>query len=117
MVEKLDRAYGIADASKTAILANERDKAQQILQQQFDAALDDTGGHMYRLINILGGEAKDVLEEAARRQAWSMRMTVAVLIGGTALTLLLAMGFAHRSVGRPLKRLEHTMIQIGRAHV
>ena len=115
MVEKLDRAHAIADEIRAAVLAGERDQAQNILRQRLDAALEDTGGHMYRLINILGGEAKDVLEEAARRQAWSMRMTVAVLIGGTALTLLLAMGFAHRSVGRPLKRLEHTMIRLAAA--
>ena len=115
MVEKLDRAYQIADASKVAVLAGERDKAKQILQQRFDAALDDTGGHMYRLINILGGEAKDVLEEAARQQMRSMQIIIAVLIGGTAVTLLLAMGFTQVSVARPLKNLERTMIRLAKA--
>ena len=112
MVEKLDRAYGIADASKTAVLAGEYERAQQILQQNFDPALDDTGGHMYRLINILGGEANDVIEEASRRQAQSMQIIIAVLIGGTVVTLLLAMGFTHLSVARPLRKLEGTMIRL-----
>lgn len=112
MVEKLDRAYGIADTGKAAVLAGERDKAQRILQQNFDPALDDTGAHMYRLINILGGEANDVLEEASRQQTRSMQIIIAVLIGGTAATLLLAMGLTHLSVARPLTKLEGTMIRL-----
>jgi methyl-accepting chemotaxis protein len=114
-LDKLDLAYGIASDVRAAMLAGERQEAQRILEQRFDAALDDAGSHLYRLINILGAETNDVLAEATQQQAWSFRVVIFVLIGGTAATLLLAMAVAHLSVARPLQGLASTMTRLANA--
>ena len=115
ILDKLDRTHAIADQVRTIVLAGEHQQAQRVLEQRFDAALDDAGSHMYRLINILGGEADDLLGEAARQQARSLTIILAVLIGGTAGTLLLAMAFAHLSVARPLQKLAKVMTRLANA--
>jgi methyl-accepting chemotaxis protein len=64
---------------------------------------------MDRSINILGGETKTMLEEAAAQQAWTLRATQAILIGGTIATLLIAFALAHFTIARPLQLLAGTM--------
>jgi methyl-accepting chemotaxis protein len=109
ILDKLARARAVADDVRSAVLAGERERAQQLLDLRFDAAQDDVGSQMYRLINILGGQASDALEAAARQQAWAFNATIAALVGGTVATLVLALVLAHASVARPLQRLAVVM--------
>lgn len=107
--QRLDRAHEIADEIRKAAMAQNHHQSRRLLELRFDAALDDAGAQMYRLINILGGESKTILEEAAERQIWSFRVILVSLLGGTAGTILLAMALAHFSIARPLQRLAATM--------
>src|SRR5262249_25932985 len=61
-------------------------------------------------------EAKTMLSDADERQGIALRVTLLALIGGTLLTLILAMGLTHVAVARPLRRLAAVMndISIGR---
>jgi methyl-accepting chemotaxis protein len=60
---------------------------------------------MNRLIDILGGQNKVMLEAAAASKARTYKLIAAVLVGGTLVTVLLAMLLAHRLIARPLRRL------------
>jgi methyl-accepting chemotaxis protein len=112
ILDKLELLRAIADDVRGAVLAGERDRVQQILDLRYDAAQDDVGSQMYRLVNILGGDAKDALDQAAERQSWAFRATIASLIGGTLLTLVLALVLAHLSLARPLQRLAAVMTRL-----
>ena len=110
--QKLELAHGIAMEVYQAIVANDRAKAQVLLDLRFDPARDDVSFQLNRLINVLGGEANDMLDQAAQTKAWIMKITVATLIGGSILTLILALVLAHVSVARPLQRLADTTTDI-----
>ena len=83
--QKLELAHGIAMEVYQAIVANDRAKAQVLLDLRFDPARDDVSFQLNRLINVLGGEANDMLDQAAQAKAWIMKITVATLIGGSIL--------------------------------
>jgi methyl-accepting chemotaxis protein len=74
---------------------------------------------MNRLIDILGGQNKVIMEAAADDKAWTYKVLFAVVAGGTAAAVLLAMLLAHRTVARPLRRLAAVMGHIaqGNFHV
>ena len=67
---------------------------------------------MNRLINILGGDANAAVEVAAGEKAWTYKVILVLLFGGTLATVVVAMILAHRSVARPLHRLASVMRQI-----
>ncbi len=105
MLRRLDVVNGIADDVYASIKAGDREKARWTLEFKFDPALVDAATSMNRLVDILGGQNKAAMEAAADRKAWTYTMLLAFLIGGTLLTVLLAMILAHRAVARPLQRL------------
>ena len=109
---KLDFAHVIVRDLKRALAAGDRAAAQQILDIRFDAARDDVTGQMTRLINILGGEARQVEAEAVERSAWIFNVTIAALAIGTLAALVVAFGFAHLSIARPLRRMAKAMTRM-----
>jgi methyl-accepting chemotaxis protein len=112
ILAKLETVNTAAEEVRIAVLAGDRRGAQQVLDLRFDAAQDDTTGHMNRLINILGGEAATALAEAEQQQRWTLRAILFVLIGGTLLTLALAIVLTEISVARPLRRLADVMTRM-----
>ena len=102
---KLTLAHGIALEVHELIAADQRAKARDFLDLRFDPARDDVSFQINRLINILGGEAKDMLDQAQDAKAWTLRLTIFMLAGGSLATLVLALGLAHLSVARPLSKL------------
>ena len=102
---KLTLAHGIALEVHELIAGDQRAKARDFLDLRFDPARDDVSFQINRLINILGGEAKDMLDQAQDAKAWTLRLTIFMLVGGSLATLVLALGFAHLSVARPLSKL------------
>jgi methyl-accepting chemotaxis protein len=112
ILTRLDLAYGIANDIRDAALAGDHQQAQRTLTYKFDAAQVDVGAAMYRLINILGGEAGELLETTEQQQAWTFDAVVAVLVGGTLGTLLIALVLTHVSVARPLQRLTAVMARL-----
>jgi methyl-accepting chemotaxis protein len=112
MLRRLDLVNAIADSVHKMAKAGEREGARSTLEFKFDPALVDATTSMNRLIDILGGETKVTIETAADSKAWTYKVLSAVLIGGTLVTILLAMFLAHRAVARPLQRLADVMRQI-----
>ncbi|HZD91959.1 MAG TPA: methyl-accepting chemotaxis protein [Pseudolabrys sp.] len=95
----------IAEQVQNLIAAAQIAKARSTLELRFDPALDDAAFHMNRLSNILGGQTRVAMEQARTEKTRLNQLVLAVLIGGTILTVLLAMWLAHRAVARPLQRL------------
>ena len=112
MLRRLDLVNEIADTVHNMMKAGERERARSTLEFKFDPALVDATTSMNRLIDILGGENKMTIEAAADGKVWTYKVLRTVLIGGTIVTLILAMFLAHRSVARPLQRLASVMRQI-----
>lgn len=109
---KLDLAHGIALNVYQTVKANDRAKARDLLDLRFDPARDDVSGQVYRLVNILGGEAREMLDRAAETKVWILNMTILTLAGGSLATLIMALLLAHVSVARPLQRLAGKMVEI-----
>ena len=112
MLKRLDLVNLIADSAYAAMYTNDRERARWLLEFKFDPALVDATTSMNRLIDILGGQSKLMMEAGIESKAWTYRLILAVLVGGTLITLLAAMLLAHRSVARPLQRLAEIMSQI-----
>jgi methyl-accepting chemotaxis protein len=112
MIRRLDAVNGIADQVHTMVKASEHEPARFTLEFKFDPALVDATTSMNRLIDILGGEMKSTMEQAAARKAETYRLLFAVLAGGTLVTVLLAMLLTHVAVARPLQRLAGVMREI-----
>ena len=112
MQRRLDLVKAIADSVHKMAVAGDRERARATLEFKFDPALVDATTSMNRLIDILGGENKMTMEAAADGKAWTYKILLTVLVGGTIVTLILAMFLAHRSVARPLQRLAGVMYQI-----
>jgi methyl-accepting chemotaxis protein len=112
MQDRLNLANSIADKVYDLITFGDREAARAMLEYKFDPALVDAATNMNRLINILGGESRATASDAARNKAWTYKLMLAILIGGTILTMLAAMLLAHRTVARPLQRLAGIMRQI-----
>ncbi|HVZ54934.1 MAG TPA: methyl-accepting chemotaxis protein [Pseudolabrys sp.] len=112
MRKRLDIVNGIADSVDAMMKAKEHEQARWTLEFKFDPALVDATTNMNRLIDILGGQNKMTMETAAASKAWTHNLLLAVLIGGTIATVLLAMALAHRAIARPLQRLAAAMREI-----
>jgi methyl-accepting chemotaxis protein len=116
MLRRLDLVNTIANSVSAMSKAGDREQARFTLEFKFEPALVDAQTSMNRLIDILGGQNKAVLEAAAANKAWTYRLLAGMLIGGTVVTVMLAMLLAHRAVARPLQRLADVMRQIAQGH-
>lgn len=112
MVERLDLVKSIADSVYELVQTGDREGARALLEFKFDPALVDASTSMNRLINVLGGETNAAMAEAASEKSLTYNVMLAVLVGGTIATVLLAMVLAHRVVARPLQRLAGVMHEI-----
>ena len=112
MFDRLELVRSIADDAHKLVAAGDREGARTLLEFKFDPALVDAATNMNRLINILGGETRAATAEAAQSKTWTYQLIFGVLIGGTLLTVLLAMALAHRTVARPLQKLAAAMREI-----
>jgi methyl-accepting chemotaxis protein len=112
IVDRLEKLRVIAHDVRDALSAGDLPEAQRLLDLRFDSNRDDATFQVNRLINILGGEAKTSLEEAESLRDWTYRVTLGCLIGGTALTLLIALTLAHWHLARPLQKLAANTGQI-----
>jgi methyl-accepting chemotaxis protein len=111
-LEKLDHAREVTAELRDAIQAGDRSKAQFIIALKFEPARDDVLFQMNRMINILGGQAREIEKESAARGNWIFRITVAILIGGTAAALIGAFVLSHLFIARPLRRMVATMTRM-----
>src|SRR5262249_28676126 len=112
ILRRLDLVAGIANSVHDLMKKGEREQARWTLEFKFDPAMVDATTSMNRLIDILGGQNKEAMEEAASQKARTYDMLLVVLVGGTLGTVLLAMYLAHRSIARPLQRLGGAMREI-----
>lgn len=112
MAERLELVKSIADNVYDLVVAGDHERARALLEFKFDPALVDAATNMNRLINILGGQTRAAMSDAEENKAWTYKLIQAVLIGGTLITVLLAMLLAHRAVARPLRRLANVMHEI-----
>ena len=110
--DKLELAHGIAVDLKSAVKAGKADAAKRIVDFKFDPARDDVTGHMDRLINVLGANARSTEAQVAERSAWMYRTTVGILTGGTAAALIGAFLLTQLFITRPLRRMARTMTQM-----
>jgi len=113
---KLEMAHAIGLEIAGHVAANDRSTAREQLDIRFDPARDDVAGQLNRLVNILGGEAREMMEQAAEAKASILTMTVVTLLGGSLATLILAVLLAHLSVARPLRRLAAKMVDIAQGN-
>lgn len=112
MLARLDNVNAIAASVDAMGRAGNRDQARFLLEFKFEPALVDAQTSMNRLIDILGGENKTTMQEAAESRARTYRLLMIVLIGGTLATVFAAMALTHRAVAQPLKRLADVMRKI-----
>jgi len=112
MLRRLELVNTIANSVYAVSKAGNREQTRFTLEFKFEPALVDAQTSMNRLIDILGGQSKEALEVATENKAWTYRLLAGVLVGGTFVTVLLAMLLAHRVVARPLQRLAGVMRQI-----
>jgi methyl-accepting chemotaxis protein len=112
ILKRLDLVNTIADTVYATRKAGNRDQAQFVLEFKFDPALVDAQTSVNRLVDIIGGQNRMTLAAAAEHKAWTYRLIAGVLVGGTLITVLLAMLLAHRLVARPLRRIADCSQQI-----
>ena len=117
MLKRLDLVNAIADSVYDAVKAGDREAARATLEFKFDPALVDAATSMNKLINILGGKTNTAMAEAASEKTLSYNVMLAVLIGGTIATVLVAMILAHRTVAGPLQRLAAAMHRIAQGTI
>jgi methyl-accepting chemotaxis protein len=115
MLKRLDNVNEIADAVDLLKKAGDNEQARFTLEFKFEPALVDAQTSVNRLIDILGGQNKTTMEEAGQSKAWTYKLLMLVLIGGTLGTVLVAMALTHRAVARPLRRLADVMHEIADA--
>lgn len=113
---KVGTLNALADVIKKAAVADGLGAVDPNFTLKFDAAQDDVTFQMNRLVNILGAQKQDLLGEASEYSAWTYRLTLAILIVGTCLTLLVAAGLAHVLIARPLRRLAAIMSRMAEHH-
>ncbi len=112
MSDRLELVKSIADNVHDLVVSGDRERARALLEFKFDPALVDAATNMNRLINILGGQTRAATAEADSNKVWTYKLILAVLIGGTVLTVFAAMLLANRMVARPLRRLAGVMRDI-----
>jgi methyl-accepting chemotaxis protein len=117
MLRRLNLVKAIAGAVHAKATAGDREGARAALEFKFDPALVDATTSMNRLIDILGGENKVTMEAAADSKAWTYKILLAMLVGGTVATVVLAMLLAHRTVARPLQRMTGVMLNIAQGQL
>ncbi len=117
MLRRLDTLNTIADEVRIAIEAGDNGKVRHLLEYRFDPAIVDTTTSMNRLIDILGGQMRAAMDAASAGKAATYRLLTIMLVGGTLLTIVLAMLLAHRAVARPLRRLAAVMREIAQGRL
>jgi methyl-accepting chemotaxis protein len=112
MLVRLDAVHELANDISQLTKSEQYERARALLELRFEPSLVDATTSINRLINILGGEAKQTMDAAASEKAAAHDMLTAILIAGTAATTLLAMLLIHLGVTRPLHRLADVMRRI-----
>jgi methyl-accepting chemotaxis protein len=107
--DKLELTHGIAGEIGRGVQAGQAQQAGRLVNFKFDPARDDLTGHMDRLINILGAQARTTEVEVAEHGAATYRTTVAILGGGTAAALLGALLLTQLLITLPLRRMARAM--------
>jgi methyl-accepting chemotaxis protein len=110
--EKIGLAQKLGQDLKAALKSGNRAEAQRIVDFKFDSARDDVIAHMTRLINILGGNAREAEAQSIERGVWLYHLTLLVIGGGTALALLGAFLLSHLFLARPLQLMAATMTRM-----
>jgi methyl-accepting chemotaxis protein len=110
--DKLELAHGIAAEIARSVKTGQTQQATLLVNFKFDPARDDVTGHVDRLINILGAQARATETEVAAHGALTFRTTVAIVAGGTAAALLGAFLFTQFLITLPLQRMARTMTQM-----
>jgi methyl-accepting chemotaxis protein len=114
MIARLDAVNELAEEVFRLTKAEEYEQARVMLELKFEPALVDATTSINRLINILGGEAKQTMAAAASKKEAAHELLSLILIAGTAATTLLAMLLVHLAVTRPLHQLANGMRQIAK---
>ena len=114
ILDKLDIAHDVAVGLMEALKRGDRPQATRVVDIKFDPARDDVTFHLNRLINILGGEARNTEAEVAERSVWIYRTTAGVLAGGTVAALIGALLSSQFFIARPLRRMAQTMSRMAR---
>jgi methyl-accepting chemotaxis protein len=110
--EKIGLAQKLALDLKEMLKSGDLAEARRIVDFKFDSARDDVIFHMTRLINILGGKAREAEVESAERGLWLYRATLLIVAGGTALALFGAFLLSHLFLARPLQIMASTMTRM-----
>jgi methyl-accepting chemotaxis protein len=114
LLGKLETLYGLADEVHRLIIGGKREEIGFLLDFKFSAALDDAVSHLNRLINILGASSKSAVADAEAARSWTIGVTSASVVGGTLVTLAVALALSQYSLARPLRRLAHVMKSLAR---
>ena len=109
LIGKLDALHGLADEVHRLTIDGNRQEIRFLLDFKFSAALDDTVSHLNRLINILGAASESAVSEAEAARSWTIDVARMSVVGGTLLTLALALAMSQYSLARPLRRLADVM--------
>jgi methyl-accepting chemotaxis protein len=117
MLKRLRVVNEIASAVNDLREAGDIAQARFALEFKFEPALVDAHTSMNRLIDILGGQNKEALGAMAENKAWTYRLFTGVSVGGTILTVLLAMLLAHAWVASPLRQLADCSQKIADGHL
>jgi methyl-accepting chemotaxis protein len=110
--DKLDLTHRIAAEIARSVKTGQTQQATILVNFKFDPARDDVTGHLDRLINILGAQARTAEAEVAAHGARTFRTTVAIVSGGTMAALLGAFLFTQFLITLPLQRMARTMTQM-----
>jgi methyl-accepting chemotaxis protein len=109
LLGKLDALHALADEVHRLTIDGNRQQMRFLLDFKFSAALDDTDSHLNRLINILGAASESAVSEAEAARSWTIDVARVSVVGGTLLTLALALAMSQYSLARPLRRLADVM--------
>jgi methyl-accepting chemotaxis protein len=109
LLGKLDALHALADEVHRLTIDGNRQETGFLLDFKFSAALDDTVSHLNRLINILGAASESAVSEAEAARSWTIDVARVTVVGGTLLTLALALAMSQYSLARPLRRLADVM--------
>jgi methyl-accepting chemotaxis protein len=109
---KLEILHVIADDAHGLKVADQAEDLRFLLEYKFIPALDDAVSHLNRLINILGAASGAAVEQADAARQSALRVTTAILVGGTLLSLGGAFALSQFSLARPLRRLAGLMTRL-----
>jgi methyl-accepting chemotaxis protein len=109
LVGRLEALHALADDVHRLTIEGNRPEIRFLLDLKFSAALDDAVSQLNRLINILGASSESAVQEAEAARNWTIRVARASVVGGTLVTLALALALSQYSLARPLRRLADVM--------